>query len=53
MRRKTDRGVVTVLDRRLLAKRYGQLFIDSLPETGRCFEPLADIVAKVERFLYP
>lgn len=53
MRKKTDRGVVTVLDRRLLAKRYGQLFIDSVPETVRCFAPLMDVVGKIERFLYP
>jgi ATP-dependent DNA helicase DinG len=27
-----DRGVVTILDSRLLAKTYGRLFIDSLPQ---------------------
>lgn len=53
MRKKTDRGVVTVLDRRVLSKRYGQLFIDSVPETVRCFSPLMDVINKVERFLYP
>jgi ATP-dependent DNA helicase DinG len=53
MRRKTDRGVVTVLDRRLVAKRYGQIFVDSVPETARAFEPLSDIVSRVERFLFP
>ncbi len=52
MRRKTDRGVVTVLDRRLLAKKYGSLFLASLPETGQCFAPLSDILHRVERFLY-
>jgi len=52
MRRKTDRGVVTVLDRRLLAKRYGHIFIESLPETVQCFAPLADIQNKIERFIY-
>ena len=52
MRRKTDRGVVTVLDRRLLAKKYGRIFIDSLPETGQCFAPLSEMLLRVERFLY-
>ncbi len=52
MRRKTDRGVVTVLDRRLLAKRYGKVFLDSLPETARAYAPLADIAGRVERFLW-
>lgn len=52
MRRKTDHGVVTVLDRRLLAKRYGRIFIDSIPETVQCFAPFADVLHRVERFLY-
>jgi len=52
MRRKTDRGVVTVLDRRLLAKRYGHIFIESLPETVQCFAPLMEIQEKIERFIY-
>jgi ATP-dependent DNA helicase DinG len=52
MRRKTDHGVVTVLDRRVLTKRYGRLFTDSVPETVQCFAPLADVLRRVERFLY-
>lgn len=52
MRRKTDRGVVTVLDRRILAKRYGKLFLDSIPDTLRCFAPLSDVLGRVERFLW-
>ncbi|UCC87556.1 MAG: DEAD/DEAH box helicase family protein [Anaerolineales bacterium] len=32
IRTRTDRGVVVCLDRRILSKRYGQAFIDSLPE---------------------
>jgi ATP-dependent DNA helicase DinG len=31
IRTATDRGVITVLDSRVLAKAYGRLFIDSLP----------------------
>ena len=31
-RRGTDEGVVIVLDKRILTKRYGQLFIDALPD---------------------
>jgi ATP-dependent DNA helicase DinG len=31
IRTKSDRGVVTVFDRRILSKRYGAAFIDSLP----------------------
>ena len=32
IRTKEDRGVVVTLDRRILTKRYGQAFLDSLPE---------------------
>ena len=32
IRTRTDRGVVVVFDRRLLTKRYGHLFIESLPD---------------------
>ena len=31
IRTRTDRGIVVALDARLLTKRYGQLFLDSLP----------------------
>ena len=32
IRTKEDRGVVVMLDRRIMSKRYGQAFLDSLPE---------------------
>ncbi len=32
IRTKTDRGVVVIMDNRVISKRYGQAFIDSLPE---------------------
>lgn len=31
IRRKDDRGVVAIFDRRVISKRYGQLFLNSLP----------------------
>ena len=34
IRTQTDRGVVVVLDKRILSKQYGRLFIESLP---RCY----------------
>jgi len=52
MRRQSDYGAVTVLDRRILAKRYGSLFLESIPKTARCMESLATIEGRVERFLY-
>jgi DNA polymerase-3 subunit epsilon/ATP-dependent DNA helicase DinG len=32
IRRKDDEGIVVVLDKRILSKRYGQSFLDALPE---------------------
>jgi DNA polymerase-3 subunit epsilon/ATP-dependent DNA helicase DinG len=32
IRRKTDRGIVAIMDRRVISKRYGQTFLNSLPE---------------------
>ena len=32
IRSKTDQGIVVVLDNRLLVKRYGQAFLDAVPE---------------------
>jgi ATP-dependent DNA helicase DinG len=34
IRSRADRGVLTLLDRRITATRYGQIFFDSLPDYG-------------------
>jgi DNA polymerase-3 subunit epsilon/ATP-dependent DNA helicase DinG len=31
IRTKTDRGVVVIMDRRVVSRRYGRAFLDSLP----------------------
>jgi len=31
IRSKTDRGIIVILDNRVLVKSYGRIFIDSLP----------------------
>ncbi|MEM9192866.1 MAG: helicase C-terminal domain-containing protein, partial [Myxococcota bacterium] len=36
IRTRQDRGIVAVLDRRLVTKGYGQVFLDSLPPARRC-----------------
>ncbi|MDR1446898.1 MAG: ATP-dependent DNA helicase DinG [Treponema sp.] len=53
MRRSSDRGVIAVLDGRLLKKRYGEHFLRSLPETRTCFMEFESIVRNTERFLFP
>ena len=52
MRRSSDHGVVVVLDGRLLRKRYGEIFLRSLPETKTCFGDFKGILRAVEDFLY-
>ena len=34
IRTQTDTGQVVILDPRVRTKRYGQMFLDSLPECG-------------------
>jgi len=51
MRRGSDDGAVVVLDSRLLKKRYGEIFLRSLPETRTSFKPFSEIVEDVDRFL--
>jgi ATP-dependent DNA helicase DinG len=53
MRRSSDRGVVAVLDGRLLKKSYGRLFLSSLPETRTCFGDFSTVLRATENFLYP
>lgn len=51
IRSRTDRGVVAVLDRRLLSKKYGQTFLDSLPPTMVRTGPVKNLPALTARFL--
>ncbi|AEJ19758.1 helicase C-terminal domain-containing protein [Gracilinema caldarium] len=51
MRTSSDHGVVAILDGRILKKRYGSLFIRSLPETRQAFGDFDLILEKTETFL--
>lgn len=51
IRRGDDRGVIIVLDRRIVEKRYGKEFTNSVPMTRRMYNPLKDIIKAVENFL--
>ncbi|MBI5285193.1 MAG: hypothetical protein HY874_08885, partial [Chloroflexi bacterium] len=51
IRRKTDRGVMVVLDRRLRSKRYGDTFIRSLPPCDLRELPLRDLGAEARSWL--
>lgn len=50
IRAQTDRGVVVVLDRRILTKPYGRTFLASLPETRIVKAPLGECVQQITSF---
>jgi ATP-dependent DNA helicase DinG len=52
IRRSSDRGVVAVLDSRIIKKRYGTFFLESLPETRTSFTDLSGILRATENFLF-
>lgn len=51
IRRGDDRGAVVVLDRRVIEKRYGSMFLQSVPRTARSYKPLGDLLADLRPFL--
>jgi DNA polymerase-3 subunit epsilon/ATP-dependent DNA helicase DinG len=51
IRSKTDRGVVVILDKRVLTKSYGQSFLNSLPECTVKRGPLADLPSEAARWI--
>jgi len=51
IRTRTDRGVVVCLDRRVLSKRYGQAFIDSLPTCTPMRAPLHQLPLAAARWI--
>ncbi len=48
IRRKSDSGLVTVLDRRIVTRRYGRVFMDSLPVCPVIREPFQNLTPKVK-----
>ncbi len=51
IRTQTDRGVVAILDKRVLTKRYGRFFMESLPNCTVKPGLLADMPRLTERWL--
>src|SRR5215470_3241 len=50
IRRRTDRGCVVVLDSRLANKRYGRVFLASLPPAAQRIGPSELVFAAMEQF---
>jgi DNA polymerase-3 subunit epsilon/ATP-dependent DNA helicase DinG len=51
IRTRSDRGVVAVMDRRILSKPYGRAFVQSLPRCTTRQGPLQDLPAAAYRWL--
>lgn len=50
IRTKTDHGMVTILDARVLSKYYGKWFLESLPECTCVTGALDELIPQVEAF---
>jgi ATP-dependent DNA helicase DinG len=50
IRRKSDRGAIVVLDRRIMTKHYGKVFRESLPEMRPVTGPSASVFAEMRAF---
>ena len=51
IRTQSDRGIVAILDRRILTKRYGRAFLESLPPCTRKIGSVGDLPAIAARWL--
>lgn len=51
IRTKTDRGLVVILDKRVLSKQYGPAFLNSLPETTQFRGPLVRLPEAAKKWL--
>jgi ATP-dependent DNA helicase DinG len=51
IRTQSDRGVVAILDRRVITKSYGKMFIESLPQCTLKIGTLADLPREASKWL--
>jgi len=51
IRTQSDRGVVVILDRRVMTKQYGRLFLESLPQCTVRQGPLANLPREAGKWL--
>ncbi len=50
IRHREDRGVILILDNRVVKKRYGRLFLRSLPEVPVVAAPAPEVFHRIEQF---
>jgi DNA polymerase-3 subunit epsilon/ATP-dependent DNA helicase DinG len=51
IRTQSDRGVVAILDRRVLTKQYGRLFLESLPQCTARQGPSSNLPREAGKWL--
>ncbi len=51
IRTQSDRGVVAILDRRVLTKKYGQMFLHSLPPCTQRIGPVEELPTAAQKWL--
>jgi DNA polymerase-3 subunit epsilon/ATP-dependent DNA helicase DinG len=51
IRTQSDRGVVAILDRRVLTKQYGRLFLESLPQCTARQGPAGNLPKEAGKWL--
>ncbi len=51
IRTQSDRGVVVILDKRVLTKQYGRLFLESLPQCTLRISPMANLAKEAGKWL--
>ena len=52
IRRSDDKGVVVVLDRRIYEKKYGSIFIASMPDCKKVSEPVSELSRRINSFIF-
>lgn len=50
IRRQTDRGAIVMLDKRVVTKRYGRMFLDSLPGARTVKGDAEEVLAELAKF---
>ena len=50
IRHRDDAGAILILDARVHTRRYGRLFISSLPEVSLCTRDAAAMLVEMDRF---
>jgi ATP-dependent DNA helicase DinG len=53
LRRATDRGVVLLLDNRLITRKYGATFLSTLPAPVRWLPGPGELSATIQQFFEP